>query len=154
MLCSFLFSYIEFIAYTVDTFHIVRQFWGNPDFLSQVAYMVVDCFPGIVTYRSGNVLREQFSIEEDLAQQILCCGESSIRRESKQLHSSWKILQKNRSFQQGFPQGIRRIGVIPCRCFFQKGNRTGNVLGKLHTLKQCFPQEVFRILYFVLVRDV
>ena len=40
----------------------------------------------------GDVLREQFSIGEDLAQQILCCGESSIRRESKQLHSSWKIL--------------------------------------------------------------
>ena len=42
------FSYIEFIAYTVDAFHIIRQFRGNPDFLSQVAYMIVDCLSGIV----------------------------------------------------------------------------------------------------------
>ena len=41
-------SYIEFIAYTVDAFHIIRQFRGNPDFLSQVAYMIVDCLSGIV----------------------------------------------------------------------------------------------------------
>ena len=48
MLCSFPFSYIEFIAYTIDAFYIVRQIRGNPDFLSQVAYMVVDCLSGIV----------------------------------------------------------------------------------------------------------
>ena len=48
MLCSFPFSYIEFIAYTINTFYIVRQIRGNPDFLSQVAYMVVDCLSGIV----------------------------------------------------------------------------------------------------------
>lgn len=42
------FSYIEFIAYTVHAFYIVRQIRGNPNFLSQVAYMVVDRFPGIV----------------------------------------------------------------------------------------------------------
>ena len=42
------FSYIEFIAYTVHAFYIVRQIRGNPDFLSQVAYVVVDRFPGIV----------------------------------------------------------------------------------------------------------
>ena len=48
MLRSFPFSYIEFIAYTIDAFYIVRQIRGNPDFLSQVAYMVVDCLSGIV----------------------------------------------------------------------------------------------------------
>ena len=48
MLCSFPFSYIEFIAYTIHAFYIVRQIRGNPDFLSQVAYMVVDCLSGIV----------------------------------------------------------------------------------------------------------
>ena len=42
------FSYIEFIAYTVHAFYIVRQIRGNPNFLSQVAYMVVDCLSGIV----------------------------------------------------------------------------------------------------------
>ena len=93
----------------------------------------------------GDILREQLSTGEDLPQQILRCGESLIRRESKQLHGSWKILQKNGSFQQCFSQGIRCTRVAACRCFFQKGNRTVNVLGKIHTLKQCFPQEVFRI---------
>ena len=34
-------SYIEFIAYTVHAFYIVRQIRGNPDFLSQVAYMAL-----------------------------------------------------------------------------------------------------------------
>ena len=42
------FSYIEFIAYSINAFYIVRQIRCNPDFLSQVAYMVVDCLPGIV----------------------------------------------------------------------------------------------------------
>ena len=89
-------------------------------------------------------------MEKIFPTQILRCGEPLIRRESKQLHSSWKILQKNGSFQQCFSQGIRRIRVATCRCFFQKGNRTVNVLGKIHTLKQCFPQEVFRIGIFFL----
>ena len=36
------------IAYSINAFHIFRQVGGNPNFLSQVAYMVVDRFPGIV----------------------------------------------------------------------------------------------------------
>ena len=45
---SFPFSCIEFIAHAIDAFHIIRQVGGNPEFLSQVAYVVVDRFPGIV----------------------------------------------------------------------------------------------------------
>ena len=39
---------LELIADTVDAFYIIRQVGGNPEFLSQVAYVVVDRFPGIV----------------------------------------------------------------------------------------------------------
>ena len=40
--------YFKFITHTIDAFHIFRQVRKNPEFLSQVAYVVVDCFPGIV----------------------------------------------------------------------------------------------------------
>ena len=42
------FLYFKFIAHAIDAFHIIRQVGGNPELLSQVAYMIVDCFPGIV----------------------------------------------------------------------------------------------------------
>ena len=42
------FLYFKFITYTIDAFHIIRQVGGNPELLSQVAYVVVDRFPGIV----------------------------------------------------------------------------------------------------------
>ena len=42
------FLYFKFVAYTIDAFYIIRQVGGNPEFLSQVAYVVVDRFPGIV----------------------------------------------------------------------------------------------------------
>ena len=45
---SFPFSCIEFIAHTIDAFHIIRQVGGNPELLSHVAYMIVDRFSGIV----------------------------------------------------------------------------------------------------------
>ena len=42
------FLYFKFIAHTINAFHIFRQARGNLELLSQIAYMVVDCFPGIV----------------------------------------------------------------------------------------------------------
>ena len=42
------FLYFKFIAQAIDAFHIIRQVRGNPELLSQVAYMIVDRFPGIV----------------------------------------------------------------------------------------------------------
>ena len=42
------FLYFKFIAHAIDAFHIIRQVGDNPELLSQVAYVVVDRFPGIV----------------------------------------------------------------------------------------------------------
>ena len=42
------FLYFKFIAHSIDAFHIIWQIGGNPELLSQVAYVVVDRFPGIV----------------------------------------------------------------------------------------------------------
>ena len=40
--------YFKFIAHAIDAFHIIRQVGGNPELLSQIAYMIVDRFSGIV----------------------------------------------------------------------------------------------------------
>ena len=40
--------YFKFIAHAIDAFHIIRQVGGNPELLSQIAYMIIDRFSGIV----------------------------------------------------------------------------------------------------------
>ena len=42
------FLYFKFIAHTINAFHIFWKARGNLELLSQIAYMVVDCLPGIV----------------------------------------------------------------------------------------------------------
>ena len=41
------FLYFKFIARSIDAFHIFRQVRGNPELLSQVAYVIVNRLPGI-----------------------------------------------------------------------------------------------------------
>ena len=81
------FSYIEFIAYTVHTFYIVRQIRGNPDFLSQVAYVVVNRFPGIV-----GVILMPYQIQEHFIGEHPLGVQEEQSKDFKFLDRQWNYL--------------------------------------------------------------